>query len=786
MSGKEVYRLDDLTLDVGQARLSRGQEEIALPKLSFDLLLALVRAAPNLLSLDELMNQVWPGLVVSPETVTHRVKSLRDALGDDAKAPRYVVGLRGRGYRIALPVERVEDDHSEAEADQTKCSVAADTRPAVDGRGAACGSRRESAPTADDSGRRGRAGLRNCVLVGEPPPASPAAPPAKVLVAAPLPDHTVAVLPFENLSAEPDNEFLALGISEMVMHRLAAARHLTVIARTSAYVFKDRNEDARSIGRKLNARYLVEGSVQRAGERLRVTAELIDATSGAHVWSFNFDRQIVDLFALQDEISSKVADALSVSLSANTASAEGTSKLDAFLAYMQGLALLNTYKVADAEAAAKHFRRATEIDPQYAAAYAQEGRAIDQVLWITERSDPVAAARAAALNDKALALDPSLGEAWVQRAMLQKDTSKDAALTEREFRKGLALAPNYGQGFAEFSNFLFDLKRTDEGLVMIDRAREVDPLAPRNHYLKGTYLWELGRDDEQVAALFLQALSINPNYHAALARLGQLRFSHGEFAEGVKFLERALAIDPHATWVRVSAVRAYLHMGDLAAALDVANDEKGPPPPAANICILSYRGDWRGAAALARAMLKSGFSDGRPMTERCMAASIRDEALATKKYAPALEVLAERYGVNAGALGEYAETSYIWGLAYAQVLRANGEEVRATQLARAVLASIDRVINDRGPSPEALYWRAMAQAILGDSNAAMTSLESAVHRDMVWGWWMIDQDPAFAGLKQDARYQAIIAHFTDLARKQAALAAEMRKRHELRQRPRAG
>ena len=230
----------------------------------------------------------------------------------------------------------------------------------------------------------------------------------------------VAVLPFENLSSEPDDEFLALGISEMVMHRLAATRNLMVIARSSAFVFKDRDEDARSIGRKLNARYLVAGSVQRAGERLRVTAELIDATSGAHVWSFNFDRKLIDIFALQDEISRKVGDALSVTLSANTASAEGTSKLDAFLAYMQGLALLNTFKVADAEAAVEHFRRAAEIDPQYAAAYAQEGRAIDQVLWMSERSDPAAAARAAALNDKALALDPSLGEAWVQRAMLQQ------------------------------------------------------------------------------------------------------------------------------------------------------------------------------------------------------------------------------------------------------------------------------------------------------------------------------------------------------------------------------
>src|ERR1044072_6436606 len=106
MNGKAIYRFGDLTLDVGRARVSRGQDEIALPKLSYDLLLALVRAAPNLVSHDELLSEVWPGLVVSPETLTHRIKALRDALGDDAKSPQYIVGLRGRGYQIALPVER--------------------------------------------------------------------------------------------------------------------------------------------------------------------------------------------------------------------------------------------------------------------------------------------------------------------------------------------------------------------------------------------------------------------------------------------------------------------------------------------------------------------------------------------------------------------------------------------------------------------------------------------------------------------------------------------------------
>src|SRR6185312_13445046 len=131
-----------------------------------------------------------------------------------------------------------------------------------------------------------------------------------------------------------------------------------------------------------------------------------------------------------------------------------------------------------------------------------------------------------------------------------------------EFRKGLTLAPNDGRGFTEFANFLFNENRVDEALAMVERARQVDPLAPRNHYLKGLFLWFVGRDMPQVEALYLQALSINPNYHPALARLGQMRGFLGDYAESVKLLERALAIDPQAQWVREAAVVSYLNIGD--------------------------------------------------------------------------------------------------------------------------------------------------------------------------------------------------------------------------------
>ena len=173
-----------------------------------------------------------------------------------------------------------------------------------------------------------------------------------------LPAHTVAVLPFENISADPNDGFLATGIAESVLHRLASVKRLSVIARTSSFTFRGHNVDARDIGRRLNARYLVEGSVQRAGERLRVTAQLLDASSGSDVWSLRFERRMGDIFELEDEISGKVTDALAVSLqeSAGNSTPRRTPNLDAYLSYLEGRSLLSTFKIADAQVGIERLR----------------------------------------------------------------------------------------------------------------------------------------------------------------------------------------------------------------------------------------------------------------------------------------------------------------------------------------------------------------------------------------------------------------------------------------------
>lgn len=817
MNGRKI-RFDGWVLDRDSGDLFRAGARQRLQELPLKVLDMLLANPGGVVTREQLIAHLWAKGVVDFDTsLNTAVRKLRVALGDVADTPRYIETLPRRGYRfiatldpdeavveraqMELPSPTPQEENPPHAAPAAGLAVGATPdgdcsavkRPAAD-----AALQQPPAPDQPTTPSRRGIGVGVAVMIAlvaaglsyrklhPSPQAVIATPIGSDKATPPLPDRSVAVLPFENLSADANNEFLALGIAEMVLHRLAERKDLTVIARTSSFVFKNRNADARDIGRTLDARYLVEGSVQRVGDRLRVQAELVDAASGHQLWSLALDRRLADVFTLQDEISTKVADAFLASSTQDTSKpAERTSKIDAYLAYLQGRALISTSKIADVEAAVAQFAHAVDIDPGFAAAYAQEAGALRRLGELREIRDPKVAARAAALNDTALALDPLLGEAWVERANAGNQTTPEAiAVTENEYLKGLALAPNYGQGYANFAEFLEAHNRVDEAIAMVDKARRIDPLTPRNHYLKALFLWESGRDSAEVKALLLQALKINPTFHPALTRLGQWYNFRGEFAEGAKLQEHALAIEPQADWLREAAAKTYLNIGDTAAAKDVLGAHPGKHD-AFEICIHAVEGDLLAAAESAFALFENASrQDYQGETaERCAAAAIRDEATATRHFDRALRLLEAQYSVHAGTLDDAASIAFIWGLPYAQTLQEHGDKTRAVRLARAALAAIERVINPTSAA-DATYWRAVALGVLGESAASLDSLEAAARGGLHVRWWMIEREPAFTPIKHELRYQAIIAALSDTARRQATLVAEMRTRHELPQRPR--
>ncbi len=286
--------------------VARGHEKINLSPLSYELLLTLLHAAPHLVSLDDLMKGVWPGLIVSPETVSQRVKLVRQALGDCAGSPRYIAGVRGRGYQLVANVEPLAAVHV------PRVNGAAAGAAAAPANAPAPVAAEAAAPSPPRARRLARQVAYGALAVlaalflyvsGDTPPrawwaaGSPAAPEIGA--------RSLAVLPFVNLSGDPASEHLGEGLSEEILNRLSRARGLRVAARTSSFAYRDRDVDARRLQDLLGVRYLLEGSVRREGQHLRVTVQLVDE-SGFRVWSGTYDRQLTGMLALQDDIAGSV------------------------------------------------------------------------------------------------------------------------------------------------------------------------------------------------------------------------------------------------------------------------------------------------------------------------------------------------------------------------------------------------------------------------------------------------------------------------------------------------
>ncbi len=780
-----VYELSDLVIDVARQRVTRAAAEIALPKLSFDLLLVLIRAAPAVVSNDDLMAQVWPGLVVNPETVSQRVKLLRDALGDDPRAPRYIAGLRRRGYRIIPEVRSIAENSSYTPPQPGPAQSSTESPPLR--------------PIEVEMTSQPRAGARTRVILGvvaalalmgiatyavfalRPPPAAPKA--DSVTVG--LPPRTVAVLPFENLSSDPANKYLARGMAEMVLNRLASVSELVVIARASSFKAAEGSVDARETGKVLNARYLVEGGVQREGEKLRVTARLIDAQSGAQLQALHFDRALADVFSIQDEIAEKVAAALEARLSDTAAVKPGarSANLNAYLAYLQGRALLAKFTVEGFEGAIEQFERAIALDPNFAAAYVGLADAQVSAAWrrgdgdISRTNEGPLAEKAAALIDKALALDPSLGEAYLVRAYWW-DTGE--AQAEADYRKGLELDPSNGPGLTRFGEFLtFSDGRVDEARAMLDRALLIDPLSVRAYYMRSN----LAATPAEAEQILLAALRVDPQFALALKQLSLMRSFQGKFAEAVMLAERAIAADPANQWSRhrQSAYSRYIELGDLAAARDViAGSEAAGLAP---FQVFLYLGDWRAAGEAVYDVperLRSAYHT------RLAAEAVRDLALKTGDFARAIRFI-ESGGLGIGAPYELNRLSVSAAVPFAHLLRANGQRSESEKLLDAALAWLNR---KRDPTRDSMVWwplrrvRADALALQGHRDAAVAELAEAFQSGELTDWWYtIERDPLWDAMRSDPRFQAIAAEARAHAAAQRALLEEMRRKGEVPYRP---
>jgi adenylate cyclase len=381
-------------------------------------------------------------------------------------------------------------------------------------------------------------------------------PAAATIAAAPKPSpaaaranpRSIAVLPFVNMSGDPANEYFSDGLAETTLDMLAQVHDLKVIARTSSFAFKGKNDDVRTIGRKLDAAHLLEGSVQQAGKTVRVTAQLVRTSDGIHLWSKRFDRQMTDVFAIQDEIAGEVVKALQVALPAGDAArltGGRTKDVEAYRSYLRGLALLPKRRVSEMREAVGHFERAIALDPHYAEAHAAASMALGLVGNYSGHLSPEAKARRKRYFETALELDPKLGEAWAARGAWFNERGENVE-ARRNYQRAVELAPNYATGFQWYAELLMrEFGDPAAALPLYEKALALDPLSPIVRSEHANAMVSIGRSEEG-ERLMLALVRDHPDFvggHYALARLHEAR---GDLVGALRASVRAEQVDPEA------------------------------------------------------------------------------------------------------------------------------------------------------------------------------------------------------------------------------------------------
>ena len=503
----DVIRFGPFELDPRTAELRRGGAVIPLARQPFRLLHALASRPGELVTRDELRQKVWgDGTFVDFERgLNFCVLQVRSALGDNAKTPLYIETLPKRGYRFIAQPQQVRK-------------------------------------TGVRLGAAIAALVTILVIAAWQRSAAPPAPPRPM----------VAVLPFDDLSAAPQPH-LAGGMSEeLITHlgRISPGR-LGVIARTSTLRYAGTKKSIRDIGRELGARYVVEGSVRREGERVRVTAQLSDARDQTHVWAESFDRSGAGVLAIQEDVAQRIARALRIELlDGTTLTARSPA---AHEAYLRGRHLWHQGRTADVEAAIRELRAAVRAEPSFALAHIALAEAVHSLAMRGKIRPAEAANEIRRAADAALRSAPNLAQSHAVMAMLRFWYERDLDAAEESFRRAIELNPGEPGALHDHGWLLISRGAFDEGIAEIRRAQELDPVSPRaNAHVSWAYIYARRYTDAIREAN--RAIALSPGFHEAYWCLERAHELSGDFAGALKIREqrsgtKVAAADPRAFYL---------------------------------------------------------------------------------------------------------------------------------------------------------------------------------------------------------------------------------------------
>jgi TolB-like protein/DNA-binding winged helix-turn-helix (wHTH) protein/Flp pilus assembly protein TadD len=559
-SRQAVYEFGEFRVDVAQRLLllKAGSRALPLSSRAFDTLVFFLEHPGKLLDKSTLMAAIWPKLVVEENNLNQQISALRRVLGERPEEHRFIVTVPGRGYRFIAAVSLVAGSATALDAAPAPAPVWPPRLPALALIAALAVA---VLLTGVYALWRTRSGASVTRVRAEAPsqsglPANVA--PTRAVAFSP-PPHSIAVLPFVNMSGDKEQDYFSDGISEELLNDLSRINELQVAARTSSFSFKGKDTDIGTIARKLNVGAVLEGSVRRSTHTVRITAQLNNAMTGFHMWSQTYDRELGDVLKLQTEIASAVASALKVTLLRDVATemkVGGTRNPAAYDAYLRSAsAYWQVVSASDNESVRAGYQEAVRLDPNFALAYAEWSIALSAYAGLFAHGPAVGdfylQARAPAL--KAIALAPELAEGHLALAVVEAN-SLDFARASDEFQRAMTLAPGNARVLRDYGAFAVSMGRTDTGIAAARRAVALDPLNVESYgHLSGVLLFAR-RYDEALAA-YQDGRSLRPkdptfpilgaSIYYALGDFEKMRTLCEGVGEAVKGFRDCLALAYH-------------------------------------------------------------------------------------------------------------------------------------------------------------------------------------------------------------------------------------------------
>lgn len=557
----KIYEFENFRLDTAQLMLYRDAEEISLAPKAVETLVALIERRGEILSKDMLMETIWTDAVVEESNLAKYLHILRKTLGNQKNGKPFIETFRRRGYRFNGLVS-VLDPLPESQPKKINQNYPMLQRPAYDGAVKEATSGRvialadwrreteEEKPMSPafpaEQGKKTIFPLRKMYLLF-------AAAGFVLFVLAffaldkfrseiPVknePVKTIAVLPFKPLAAENRDEALEMGMADTLISKLGNNREITVRPLSSVRRYGNLEQDALLAGRELGVDSVLEGSIQRRGDKIRVNVRMLKTSDGRLLWTETFDENFTDIFVVQDAISNKVAAALSLHLNGDEKmrlTKHPTEYVRAYEFYLKGRFHVLKLTLPDIRRGISYFEQAIEADPNYALAYVGLADAY-RSMFAHDINPNEFLPQAKAAAHKAIEIDPTLADAFAQLGYIVFWHDWDWKTAENHFRRALELDPNNADAYLFYGHLLSNTGRHAESIAMAERARELDPLNLRTNALEGQFRFYAGHHDEAINSL-QKTLELEPNYGLARFNLSNCYIEKGKLAEAGEEIQR--------------------------------------------------------------------------------------------------------------------------------------------------------------------------------------------------------------------------------------------------------